>query len=107
MSKPTIIIADDNPSHLRLMEMMLTSEAHEVITAEDGIEVLEYLKHHTPELIILDIEMPYLTGLELCARIKGVARLASVPVISRIARVRSSTTSALKLRPAIRRSQCP
>lgn len=81
MSKPTILIADDNRGHLRLMEMALTSEAHELVSAEDGVEVLEYLKHHTPEVIVLDIEMPHLSGLDLCARIKGVSRLARVPVI--------------------------
>lgn len=81
MSKPTILIADDSLSHLRLMEIMLAPAGYTLISFDHGIEVLEYLQGHTPDLIILDIEMPILSGLELCARIKGVSRLAEVPVL--------------------------
>ena len=79
--KPIILIADDAPSHLRLMEFMLHSETHELRTATDGREVLEVLKAVTPDLIVLDIEMPFLTGLDLSGRIKRVPRLRDVPVI--------------------------
>lgn len=81
MTKPTILIADDHTNHLRLLELNLASEAHDLVLVSNGIEVLEYLRQHTPELIILDVQMPHLTGLELCARIKGVSRLSRVPVI--------------------------
>ena len=81
MPQPTILIADDHPSHLQLMEITLFAEGYDLVTVDDGIKVLEYLKHHTPDLIILDTETPHLTGFELCARIKGVTRLIPVPVI--------------------------
>lgn len=81
MEQPAILIADDTLSHLRLMEIMLASEGYALAAFDDAIDVLAHLKQHTPDLIILDIDMPRMTGLELCARIKGVVRLQQVPVI--------------------------
>lgn len=79
--RPTILIADDSASHLRLMEFMLASEHHDVVAVENGRDVLAYLRERTPDLIVLDIEMPFLSGLDLCGRIKAVPRLRDVPVI--------------------------
>ena len=79
-NKSTILIAD-TPGQLLLMELMLASEEHQVVKVEDGREVLAYLRSHTPDLIILDINMPYLSGLDLCARVKHVQRLKNIPVI--------------------------
>ena len=76
-----ILIADDSDSHLKLMEVMLHSKAYNIITACDGPEVLAHLREHTPDLIIMDIHMPGLTGIDLCGRIRKVPRLKDVPVI--------------------------
>lgn len=81
MEHPTILIADDTLSHLRLMEIMLEKAGYDLAVFDNAIDVLAHLKRHTPDLIILDIDMPRMTGLELCARIKGVSRLQQVPVI--------------------------
>ena len=78
---PHIVIADDHPSHLRLMELLATREGHEVIALEDGKAVLDHLKHHTPSLLVLDVDMPHLTGVDVCARVRGVRRLSAVPVV--------------------------
>lgn len=79
--KPTILIADDSQSHLTLMDVVLTSDSHEVVTCTDGKEVLAYLKTHTPDLMILDIEMPYVNGIDICQRVKSIRRLQHIPVI--------------------------
>lgn len=78
---PKVLIADDTPSHLKLMQVLLASEPYEVSIAQDGKEVLELLKAHTPDLMILDVDMPYLSGLDVCGRARGVRRLMDVPVL--------------------------
>ena len=79
--QPIILIADDSHGHLALMDIILTSDSHTVVTCADGKEVLEYLKNHTPDLIILDIEMPYISGTDICQRVKSIKRLQHTPVI--------------------------
>ncbi len=76
-----ILIADDSDSIRNLLDMILTAEAHEVTQVSDGREALGYLKDNTPDLIILDVTMPFVDGLEVCSRIKRVGRLKLVPVI--------------------------
>lgn len=78
---PEILVVDDTPSHLRLMEFLLASEYHVVTPIDNPREALEYLKTHTPSLIILDIQMPDLSGLDFARRVKNVSRLADVPII--------------------------
>lgn len=81
VARPHILIADDHPSHLRLMELLATREGLEVVALEDGKAVLEHLKHNTPALLVLDVDMPHLSGIDVCARVRGVRRLARVPVV--------------------------
>ena len=63
------------------MELLATREGLDVVALEDGKAVLEHLKHHTPTLMILDVDMPHLGGPDVCARARGVRRLADVPVV--------------------------
>jgi two-component system alkaline phosphatase synthesis response regulator PhoP len=76
-----ILIADDSDSHLKLMESVLRSKAYSITTARDGHEVLAHLRDHTPDLIVMDIHMPGLTGIDICGRIRRIPRLQEVPVI--------------------------
>ena len=52
-----------------------------VITAKDGIDAEALLQEHTPDIILLDIEMPRMDGYELAARIRGDDRLANIPIV--------------------------
>ena len=61
--------------------MILSANGHEVIRAGDGKEVLAALRKTTPDLLILDVDMPYLDGLEIVSRARRVKRLARVPII--------------------------
>jgi DNA-binding response OmpR family regulator len=76
-----ILVADDEPAVRNLLEMILSADGHTVTTVEDGKAALEYLKEETPDLVILDVNMPHLSGLDVCNRMKRVKRLADVPVI--------------------------
>jgi len=77
----TIVIADDSEAHRVLMQSMLESERFELVMKEDGKEVLDYLKDNTPDMLILDIEMPFIDGLSIVERVRWVPRLKAVPVV--------------------------
>jgi CheY-like chemotaxis protein len=76
-----ILVVDDDVSTRTLLELILSSGGHEVTLLNDGREALAYLKTNTPELIVIDVNMPVLDGIEVCSRIKKLPRFKSVPVI--------------------------
>jgi DNA-binding response OmpR family regulator len=92
-----ILIADDSDSIRNLLEMILTADSHEVTQVSDGREALNHLKDNTPDLIILDITMPFIDGLEVCSRIKRVSRLKATPVIILTAHTDEDTAKKAKL----------
>lgn len=77
----TILVVDDQVGQRVILDMLLTLDGYEVVALEDGREALAYLKENTPSLVILDINMPYLSGTEICSRMKRIQRLSNVPVI--------------------------
>lgn len=70
MSKSRILIADDNPQNVELLEVYLGEEDYEVATAVDGRDTLEKIARFQPDLILLDIMMPKLSGFEVCKIVK-------------------------------------
>jgi CheY-like chemotaxis protein len=76
-----ILVVDDDASTRTLLELILSSGGHEVTLLNDGREALAYLKTNTPELIVIDVNMPVLDGIEVCSRIKKLPRFKDVPVI--------------------------
>ena len=76
-----VLLASHNPGHADLVETNLMSEEHRVAQVEDGRAALNYLKEYTPDLIILEFELPLMNGLEICSRVKSVKRLRQVPVL--------------------------
>jgi two-component system, OmpR family, alkaline phosphatase synthesis response regulator PhoP len=61
-----VLIADDEPDILEIIQFNLQTEGYEVITAKNGDEALDLAKKHQPNLIILDVMMPYKNGIEVC-----------------------------------------
>lgn len=90
----TILVADDQESFTRVVELLVSVDGHEVVRVNDGREALAWLKDHTPDLAILDVAMPHLSGIEVCERMKRVARLKNVPVMILTA-LRDDTTRAM------------
>jgi DNA-binding response OmpR family regulator len=78
-----ILVADDEPLYLRLLQINLSSEGYEVITATNGEDALEKISTHSPDLVVLDIMMPKLDGITTCERIR---QFSNVPVIFLTAR---------------------
>lgn len=68
-----ILIADDEPDILEILKYNLVSEGYEVITAKNGDDALEKAKKENPDLIILDIMMPYKNGVEVCQILRSQA----------------------------------
>jgi CheY-like chemotaxis protein len=77
----TILVADDEPAVRNLLEMVLGSDGHTVVTVNDGKEALAYLKDNTPDLLVLDVNMPFLSGIEVCSRVKRIRRFQHTPVV--------------------------
>jgi CheY-like chemotaxis protein len=65
-----ILLVDDNPDIVRLVEQVLQLEGHKVSTARDGMEALQQAASGHPDAVVLDINMPGMEGWEVCRRIK-------------------------------------
>src|ERR1700691_3078969 len=76
-----IMIVDDNPANLRLLEDMLLEKGHEVRSFPLGRLALASAVNDPPDLILMDVNMPEMSGYEVCKRLKSIARLADIPVI--------------------------
>ena len=77
----TVLIADDEPEILDLMRMMLEWEDHTVVQTTDGEQCLEQARAIKPDLILSDVRMPNMTGLEVLEHLQADPDLASIPVI--------------------------
>ncbi|MBI3990024.1 MAG: response regulator [candidate division NC10 bacterium] len=76
-----ILVVDDRPQNLELIQAYLEGEGYEVITARNGQEALAKASEEEPDLILLDVIMPDLSGYQVCERLKGNEKIASIPVI--------------------------
>jgi len=81
-----ILVVDDDPDILWALRRNLGDEGYEVLTARDGVEALKIAPRHRPDLIILDISMPRLDGLQVCHNLRRDPTLASVPILFLTAR---------------------
>ena len=81
-----ILIVDDEADILELLEYNLVKEGYQVLTAADGKAAIEVAKKENPDMILLDIMMPKLDGIETCRRIRGIPGLSNVSVIFLTAR---------------------
>ncbi|GAA5532496.1 response regulator [Deinococcus aluminii] len=77
----TILVADDEPAIRTMLEVILSADGHEIVTVPDGRAALEYLREHTPDAMLLDVQMPQMDGFEICSRVKRIKRLRRVAVL--------------------------
>ena len=73
-----ILIVDDEPRNIRLMEANLVSADYEVLIGTNGQEAVDIVIEHRPDLVLLDVMMPVLDGIEACDRIR---KISNVPII--------------------------
>jgi len=85
MSEPTkpsrVLIADDNPQGVELLEAYLTGTGYETQVVSDGEETLRKVHEWHPDLILLDIMMPKISGFEVCKRLKADPQTANIVVL--------------------------
>jgi serine phosphatase RsbU (regulator of sigma subunit) len=78
---PLILIVDDNPANVEIFQARLAANNYEIITASDGEEGLAMAKDRLPDLILLDIMMPKMDGIEVCRYLRADSALPFMPII--------------------------
>ena len=76
-----LLVADDNAQNRELLEAYLADDGHEMLMAADGPQTLELALQKQPDLILLDIMMPRMSGYEVCQKLKADPRTKSIPVL--------------------------
>src|SRR2546429_5296470 len=80
-ARPRVLIADDNPQGVELLEAYLSGSNYDVETAADGEETLRKVKEWRPDLILLDIMMPKISGFEVCKRVRADPATREIAVL--------------------------
>jgi adenylate cyclase len=78
---PRILVVDDNKQNLTILEKALTAAEYEVITAADGPTALSLVESASPDLVLLDVMMPGMSGYEVCERIRANEATGLLPVV--------------------------
>jgi serine phosphatase RsbU (regulator of sigma subunit) len=80
-SPPLVLIVDDNPANVEIFQMRLEANGYDTITATDGAAGLAKARENQPDLVLLDIMMPKMDGIEVCRHLKGDTSLPFMPII--------------------------
>lgn len=87
MMAKRVLAVEDNPANMILIARIVGAEGHDLIQAEDGPKALSILDEIVPDLVLLDINIPGVHGLDVAKHIKADDRLAHIPVIATTANV--------------------
>lgn len=82
----TVVVVDDEPDLLELVAYNIRQDGHEVVTAADGLGALDAVRTRLPDVVVLDVMMPGLSGLEVARRLRSQTETASIPIIMLTAR---------------------
>src|SRR4030042_2568526 len=78
---PTILVVDDNQENLELLQAYLEDFECQTIPAVDGLQALDIIADNAPDLILLDVMMPKMSGFEVCKRLKNDPKTSDIPII--------------------------
>ncbi|MFI5935526.1 response regulator [Actinoplanes sp. NPDC051494] len=78
---PLIVVAEDHEDILFVLRRALERAGHEVVTTTDGEQALEAVRKHLPDIVVTDVDMPKMTGLDLCRAIRADEELRHIPVV--------------------------
>jgi CheY-like chemotaxis protein len=81
VEKPKILVVDDEPDVVAFISHSLQSEGFDVVAAYDGIGALDLAETEKPDLVLLDIMMPMMSGYEVCEQLKGNPTTKDIPVV--------------------------
>jgi len=82
MSAPVVLVVDDNPTNLKLIAYLLQAKGYEVRTAPDAESALEQVRATRPALILMDLQLPGMDGLELTKRLKAAPETRDIVIIA-------------------------
>jgi CheY-like chemotaxis protein len=81
VTQSTILIVDDNPQNVELLQAFLESLPVKIVTAVDGIDALAKVAEHNPDLILLDVMMPRMSGFQVCKKLKSDAKTKDIQIL--------------------------
>jgi CheY-like chemotaxis protein len=81
VKQPLIVCVDDEASVLALMERALTKSGFRVASSLGGVDAISLIQECKPDLILMDIKMPEISGIDMCARLQKSKDVAKIPVI--------------------------
>ena len=81
LADSVVLIADDNQQNRELLEAYLDEDGYQIMVAADGEQTMSVVAERQPDLILLDIMMPRLSGYEVCQQIKSKAETRTIPVL--------------------------
>lgn len=84
--RPVVVVVEDDPDHWVIYGKILWYNGYDVIHAADGVQGLRLARQHRPDLLIVDLSLPRMDGLELCRRYKEDPAFAEIPVLILTAR---------------------
>jgi chemosensory pili system protein ChpA (sensor histidine kinase/response regulator) len=76
-----VMVVDDSLTVRRVTQRLLTREGYQVVLAKDGVDALQHLQSVTPDVMLVDIEMPRMDGFDLTRNVRGDARTRHIPII--------------------------
>jgi CheY-like chemotaxis protein len=76
-----IVVAEDHEDIRYVLQRALERAGHTVVAAVDGVEALEAVQQHRPDVVVSDVDMPRMTGLDLCRAIRADPELRDTPVV--------------------------
>jgi DNA-binding response OmpR family regulator len=74
-----VLVVEDDPKIKRIFELKLKLEGYDIITARDGLEAINQVETHSPDILLLDIMLPVMNGLEVLQKLRGFSQ---IPVIT-------------------------
>ncbi len=94
MANSRILVADDDRDIRELVEFKLVQAGYEVVTAEDGPQALTAVRSEPFDLVVLDVMMPQMTGIEVCRTLRAEHKTATLPVILLTAKAQAADMQA-------------
>ena len=82
MAKKTVLIVEDSELNMRLFNDLLEAFGYRTVKTRDGRQALPLAREHKPDLIVMDIQLPEISGLEITDRLKKDATLKDIPVVA-------------------------
>ena len=89
-TRPLVLVAEDDDDLRELVAMVLEHDGHRVVAVGEGTEALAACSAHSPDLLVLDLSLPGMTGVEICRALRADPVLADVPVLLVTGMARSS-----------------